>query len=504
MAQGAFGSLPQSRRGKRPLTPEEQELLRRQGIAQDDPAGFLSSGMPELSDDMLGGSEVAPGKGAFATEEPKGGGALAGMKPKRGMGDTFSLLGATFADISSGLGGQGLHHVNDFEDRRTAHEQQADMEGLLDGMDLTDEELGLRKAGMGKDVLAQRLKDKRDDSVYARTVADKRADMGTQHTWDNEGREDTQAHDNSQLDRSLGQDQNQFDATMGFNESELGQRDRHHKDDLGLGYAELDSAEKVAAAKAAKTGNFSGAQIMSAYQKNMSFVNEQEKALADMEQVAAASQAFLDTSKDFGSVGPGIDKAIGRFGSWMAGGEINELERHTKAISAMMKKPGGGAWTNADQEVAESYVVNASNTPETNKYAALTANNLATRQRNYVSFLQDSVDSDDPTSLQTARQYWNEYAREVPLFDVKTGQPKDPATLPDFDDWLKSKMQHEDTAANDFATRAWTSLQGELMKSPQDAAAIIADFDGEMKQPGAARALMERNWGPDAFARFGQ
>lgn len=371
----------------------------------------------------------APGMTANLTKAP----APAPEKKGPGLWDYLGLAGATLSEIGSD-GRKGS--IDDFMDRRTAATQQSEMNSLLEGLDLTPEELGMVKAGQGQAVLAQRIEDQGENRRYGRNRADTVEDMNTTRGWQTEdrdigfdyqdrAREDTQAHDESQFGR------------------EMGQRRTEHSDTMRLGRDRLASEENIANGK--RSNGWTPAGLLSAYTRNNNFVDELEKGLGDMSQVAAESASFQQTAGKSDLVGPGIDKKIGRWWNGLWGGEnseVNTMERNTKSISALLKKPGGGAWTDADQKVAESYAVNVDNSPEANNYAAAIASNRERRQRDYVDFLRENIDEQDPTSLQRAKQIWAEYARDNPMFQPD-GTVNDTAAQPDVDAWMQSRMQRE-------------------------------------------------------------
>jgi hypothetical protein len=369
----------------------------------------------------------APGMTANLTKTPP-----MAEKPKEGPGlwDYLGLAGATLSEIGSD-GRKGS--INDFMDRRTAATQQSEMNSLLEGLDLTPEELGMVKAGQGLQVLSDRNAGNREERIYKRGRADTVADQTRMRGYQVNDREDDQTFQSLMQDDDQTFRGGQFDRTMEQDAEQFGQT-------MDLGRDRLASDEAIANGK--RSNGWTPAGLLSSYTRSNSFVDDLEKTLGDMEQVAAESEAFQKTAKDFGSIGPGIDKAVGRFFSGLTGGDANTLDRNTKSISALMKKPGGGAWTDADQKVAESYAVNAANTPEANNYAAAIASNRARRMRTYVDFLRENIDDQDPTSLQRAKQIWSEYARENPMFRPD-GTVNDTAQQPPIDAWMQGKMQME-------------------------------------------------------------
>src|SRR5262249_8820485 len=157
-----------------------------------------------------------------------------------------------------------------------------------------------------------------------------------------------------------------------------------------------------------------------------------------------------------------------------------------------------------------SYVVNAANNPETNKYAALVAQNRAVRQRDYVDFLQQNVDLEDPTSLQEAKQVWGQYAREVSMFDPRSKQPLDPTQIMSFDDWVEAKMAGgEDLTApaagggapgQEQIDAATSELLKNIKSNPANFRQEVEEFDQDFGEPGAARRMIEARLGRSAAA----
>lgn len=115
-------------------------------------------------------AKQAPGMTANLTKAP----APAPEKKGPGLFDYLGLAGATLSEIGSD-GRKGS--INDFMDRRMAANQQSEMNSLLEGLDLSPEELGMVKAGMGRDVLAARAGDASEGRRYDRERADKVSDL---------------------------------------------------------------------------------------------------------------------------------------------------------------------------------------------------------------------------------------------------------------------------------------------------------------------------------------
>jgi hypothetical protein len=433
---------------RKPVPMQIGATLKRQGLSQDDydldQMVWNEGAMPKAENGIFA-TEDAPGALGGMAPALTGPGMSSNMakpparetsKPEWGLMDYLGLAGATLSEVGSD-GRPGA--INDFMDRRTADRQQSEMMSLLEGLDLTPEQLGMAKGGMVREVLAARAGEKREDDVYARTVGDRRADMATTRGWQTDDREDDQTFTRLMQDDDQTFRGGQFDRTME-------QGDRQHRDTMGLGYANMQSDERIAGAQLAQRGekqtDWTPAGLLNAYTRNNAFVDDIEKTLGDMEQVAAESEQFQSIANKSDMIGPGPIESTKRFFSGLFGGDANTLDRNTKSISALMKKPGGGAWTDADQRVAESYAVNAGNTPEANNYAAAIASNRARRMRGYVDFLRENIDENDPTSLQRAKQIWAEYANDNPMFRPD-GTVNDTAQQPSIDAWMQGKMQME-------------------------------------------------------------
>lgn len=435
---------------RKPVPMQIGATLKRQGLSQDDydldQMVWNEGAMPKAENGIfamdeqdtpgaLGGmagiiAKQAPGMSANLTKAP----APAPEKKGPGLLDYLGLAGATLQEMGGITGA-----VNNFTGARKSAAQEGEMNSLLEGLDLSPEEMGMVKAGQGLQVLSDRNAMNREDKIYKRGRADTVADQTRMRGYDVEDRDMGFAYQDRAREDGQEFDMSQFIAS-------LEQGDRQHRDTMGLGYANLQSDERIAGAQLAQKGeqrtNWTPAGLLSAYTRNNAFVDEIEKTLGDMEQVAAESEQFQSIANKSDMIGPGPIESTKRFFSGLFGGDANTLDRNTKSISALMKKPGGGAWTDADQRVAESYAVNAGNTPEANNYAAAIASNRARRMRGYVDFLRENIDENDPTSLQRAKQIWAEYANDNPMFRPD-GTVNDTAQQPTIDAWMQGKMQLE-------------------------------------------------------------
>jgi hypothetical protein len=500
MPEGLFSDMQNRRRRKR-ITPEQQALLDQQGITPE-----------EFFADRETWAGAAPTHEAataelFADDEAEAGaGLLADVKPAQKKGakwyDYVGLAGAGFAQAG---GREGA--VRNYVDRFTADQEKDEWENIVGGLGITDPfEAELAKTDKSG-YLAARFGDKTEQRRYDRGRTDTVADSVRERSYTVQDRDldlgerrETRAQQGSQFDRTLGQDASQHSDTMGLSWATL------------AGNREDKALDREAEAKATERQPIKGAQLMSAYNRANDFLSAQEKVLDDALAVANESAGFMAAARGFKSQGSSIGDGFGRFFSGVTGGTVNTLNRHTKAASALMKKPGGGAWTDADQRIAESYVVNAENNPTTNRFAAMTAINRANRQRDYVDFLRENIDLNDPESLQVARQVWGDYAREVSMFDPKSKQPLDPSQVVGFDQWVEARMasgqglgaQGGTPSGGDQTGAAVDEFLKNVKANPAALAQELAEFDGTFGQ-GAARRMVEAKLGKAAAAAlFGQ
>lgn len=515
-------NAPITKRDLPPIMPPAwlMEAGKRQGFDPMTEWQYMNGGEPAAAAVPSEGQQIAPlpppvmnkkiDRGIFADDSADAaadtGGALSGLKagmntpaakPEGKSGganwlDYIGLAGATLQEMG-GVGGA----VNDFMGNRRALDQEASMNSLIEGLDLTPEELGLVKAGMGRDVLAQRVDDIREGRRYKRdrgdTIADRREIRGYQvedrdlgYTHDNRKLDRTLGQDQTQFDLSLGENKRQFDATLGFNRYKLNA-------DLSLEAAKLEAA-------AAAGQQLDAPQLTTIYNNSLKYIDEQAAMLSNFDTIAGASQAFIDLAYGKGSDGViyNSGKGMGESYNQLTDGRSPRLEAFTSKITPMMRPEGSGSMSDGDREMFRQGVVNIQNRKEGNEYAAAAAVAVRDRQSDYVGFLRENIDLNDPTSRQRAQALWDEYARAVPIFDQTSGQPR--INLPTFDEWISESMSQQNAAVE----QGWSMLQSELMNNPNDAAQIIQEFDTTFGR-GAAQQVIGQNWGPDAVkAWFGQ
>jgi hypothetical protein len=178
---------------KPPVLMAVGAAAKRQGLSQED------LDMDQMIWSQGASPKMTADKGIFAPDPGEQKGAFGGMasairseapgmtanltkappmveKQQQGPGllDYLGLAGATLSEIGSD-GRKGS--INDFMDRRTAANQQSEMNSLLEGLDLSPEELGMVKAGQGQAVLAARAGDASEGRRYDRERADKVSDL---------------------------------------------------------------------------------------------------------------------------------------------------------------------------------------------------------------------------------------------------------------------------------------------------------------------------------------
>jgi hypothetical protein len=500
MPEGLFSNMkPARRRKRRALTPEEQALAERQGITPD-----------ELLLDREEWQGAPPHQDATATSAllsdddlTDNSGLLTDVKPQKKKGgakwyDYVGLAGATLSEMGGRDGS-----INSFMDRYKGRMDEQEWEDVIGGLGIDDpfeaELAKTDKAGY----LAARFGDKKENERYARGRTDTLSDVKQQRGYDVEDRDLTLGETRAARETQ----QSQFDSTLSQDDRQFWAQLKQQMTDKAAERAAKYSGEAV----------FEGPQLATIYNKNLEYLDEQETALKDLEDAAAESAAFQATARDFGSIGSSTGDAFGRFWSGITGGKIKELERHTKAVAAKMRAGSKGIWTDADQMNAEAYVVNAENPRAANEYAAKLATALAARKREQVSLLREAIDPRDPTSRQTVQAYWDAYVTANPLFDPRTKQPLDPASLLTFDQWFDAQVgmiENERPGAGGGGAPAPTADQSaaaadELLKNikanPAAFRQEIEEFDRDFGQPGAARQLIEQRLGKAAAdAMFGR
>lgn len=412
--QGGQGEQPQAAPDMGAPLPQAQS-----GIFAPDPMNDQPGALSGIGNMATKDAAKTPVKVSMAKEGPN-------------WLDYLGLAGATLQEMGGITGA-----VNDFTGRRRAMGQENDMNSLLEGLDLSPEELGLVKAGMGREVLAQRVGDKREDRLYQRGRADTIADRTVMRGYDVEDRDLGFKQDNERLDRTLGQDREQFDITMGENRRQFDETMDFNRDKLKADQ-DLEAAKLIAAAN--QGAQLDGPQLTTIYNNSLKYIDEQAAILSQFGTIADTSKAFIDKAYDNPADGKAYTTGVGGGESWSQFWDTRspELEALTSKITPLMRPEGSGSMSDGDRMMFREAVVNIRNREEGNRYAAQAAEAIRTRQSDYVAFLREAIDLNDPTSRQQAQAIWDQYARDVPVFDQKTGKPN--TQVMPFEQWLEAAM----------------------------------------------------------------
>lgn len=281
----------------------------------------------------------------------------------------------------------------------------------------------------GQALQRQQLEDRRytDDRNYTRGVdarnfragrtdAERAADQWRQSF----------AQDGSQFAATMDQNASQFGVTSGLSAAQLAEQKRQFDAELALKQAEAD-------AKASGDAVFDGSQLARIYTDNMNAVDEATKTQGRLDTIARTASQFVDESKDWNSQGGGWLNDVGQALSM----KTSDLKQLTDTIAPLIREPDSGGNSDADVAMFKSSVVSVNNTKEANVKFAKGAQALAARNKEYVSYLSDAIEPNDPKSRQNANRIWLAYANENPMFDPKTGEVQTP---PRFKDWLDVKM----------------------------------------------------------------
>ena len=299
----------------------------------------------------------------------------------------------------------------------------------------------------GQALQRQQLEDRRyvDDTNYRRRVdtrnfrvgrsdAERAADQW-QQTFNQSGdqfdvtsglQRDQLGQDATQHTATMAQNASQFGVTSGLSAAQLAEQKRQFDAELALKQAEAD-------AKTSGDAVFDGPQLARIYTDNMNAVDEATKTQGRLDTIARTASQFVDESKDWNSQGGGWLNDVGQALSM----KTSDLKQLTDTIAPLIREPGSGGNSDADVAMFKSSVVSVNNTKEANVKFAKGAQALAARNKEYVSYLSDAIEPNDPKSRQNANRIWLAYANENPMFDPKTGEVQTP---PRFKDWLDVKM----------------------------------------------------------------
>ena len=177
---------------------------------------------------------------------------------------------------------------------------------------------------------------------------------------------------------------------------------------------------------------FNAAQNARIYSDAMDAVDAAKQTQGRYDTIAKAALTFVENSKDYNSQGEGWWNDLGQALSM----DTTGLKQLTNTIAPLIREPGSGGNSDADIEMFKSSVVSINNPKQANVNFATGAQALAARNREYVTYLSDAIDPNDPKSRQNADRIWLAYANENPMYDPKTGKLQ---TTPKFKDWLDIK-----------------------------------------------------------------
>jgi hypothetical protein len=177
---------------------------------------------------------------------------------------------------------------------------------------------------------------------------------------------------------------------------------------------------------------FTAAQNARIYSDSMDAVDEAMKNQGRLDTIARTALQFVESAKDYNSQGEGWWNDLGQALSM----DTTGLKQLTDTIAPLIREPGSGGNSDADVAMFKSSVVSINNPKQANVRFANGAQALAGRNKEFVTYLSDAIDPNDPKSRQNANKIWLAYASENPLFDPNTGEVKAP---PKFKDWLDIK-----------------------------------------------------------------
>jgi hypothetical protein len=223
------------------------------------------------------------------------------------------------------------------------------------------------------------------------------------------------------------QNADQFGVTSGLSAAQLAEQKRQFDAEFAFNKAEAE--------RKAVNGDpeFTAAQNARIYSDSMDAVDAAMKDQGRLDTIARTALQFVESAKDYNSQGEGWWNDLGQALSM----DTTGLKQLTDTIAPLIREPGSGGNSDADVNMFKSSVVSINNPKEANVRFANGAQALAGRNKEYVAYLSDSIEPNDPKSRQNANRIWLAYAAENPLFDPKTGEVKTP---PRFKDWLDIKM----------------------------------------------------------------
>jgi hypothetical protein len=283
----------------------------------------------------------------------------------------------------------------------------------------------------GRELQRQQLEDRRyvDDRNYTRGVDARNFRAGRT---DAERAADqwrkSYEQDGSQFNATMDQNADQFRTTSGLTRAQLDEQIRQFNIEQAAAKAEAE-----AKAEASANGLFDDPQRAKIYGDSMDAVDAAMKDQRRLDTIARTASQFVEDSKDWNSQGEGWWNDLGQALSM----DTTSLKQLTDTIAPLIREPGSGGNSDADVAMFKSSVVSINNPKQANVRFAKGAQALAARNKEYVTYLSDAIEPNDPKSRQNANRIWLAYANENPMFDAKTGEVKTP---PRFKDWLDVKM----------------------------------------------------------------
>ena len=265
----------------------------------------------------------------------------------------------------------------------------------------------------------------------------------------------------NQFTATMEQDADQFRTTSDLSAAQLAEQRRQFDIEQAARKAEAE-----AKAEASANGLFDDPQRAKIYADSMDAVDAATKDQRRLDTIARTASQFVEDSKDWNSQGEGWWNDLGQALSM----DTTSLKQLTDTIAPLVREPGSGGNSDADVAMFKSSVVSINNPREANVRFAKGAQALAARNKEYVTYLSDAIEPNDPKSRQNANRIWLAYANENPMFDPKTGEVQTP---PRFKDWLDVKMGNA-PPVNSFIGKR---VQAALPQAPTGATASDASDD---------------------------
>ena len=396
--------------------------------------------------------------------------------------DYIGLAGATLQEMGGVTGA-----VGDFTGRRKSMQQEGEMNQLLSELNLSDEELGLVSAGMGANVLADRVSGNREQKLYERGRADTVADRTASQNFSRGERMDQNAFEAALRREGYSRE----DAALAAEREYQARRDQRGDWESDRDYR-LRSEE---VAQAGRNGSQLGdAQLATIYGKANEYIAGLEEEQKNLDRIANEANAFLQLAYNPTDGGAKYTSDMGPLGglSRMFDTRSGQLEQITAGIAPLMRQAGSGSSSDRDVEGFQKSVVNINKSEDANRRFAEGATLVQQRHKDYTNFLTQNVDINDPQSLQAAKAMWNAYTNANPLYDAN-GNPMSPtrnregavvSRIKSFDDWYDEQMNMAQQGAN---------------QPPAPAAALAPPSRGGSLLPGLQAPQQQ---GPEVFYRI--